>query len=208
MASLKSKKLLACARRLFETEGFHTTGIDRILEEAGVAKMTLYNNFGSKDQLIVAVLDDASQDMINQLKAATAAIQDPYEQILGIFDELATWYADPRFSGCMFQAAVAEFPDPDSDPAKAARAHLLRLTDLFQGLCTRAELPNAPTLASMLAMLASGANCTARQVRTRAPADQARQIAELVLERACSQGFPGKRPPVIAESLTNGVPGE
>lgn len=199
MASPKKSHLLACARRLFETEGFHTTGIERILDQAGVAKMTLYNNFGSKDMLIVAVLRDASNDMLGQLQQAVAHLRDPYEQILGIFDALAAWHSSDNFCGCMFQAAVAEFPDPTSEPALAARDHLLRLTSLFKDMCIRAELDRPDDLASMLAMLASGANCTARQVRNRKPADQAREIAEILLERACAR--PGRglaRPGLLA----------
>lgn len=187
MKASKKETLLSCARRLFEREGFHTTGIDRILSEAGVAKMTLYNHFGSKDMLIVAVLEDASRDMIEQLRGAVAHLHDPYEQILGIFDALARWHSSEKFCGCMFQAAVAEFPDPQSAPAVAARSHQLRLTELFADMCRRAELDQPDTLASMLSMLASGANCTARQIRTRTPADQARQIAEILLERACAR---------------------
>jgi len=199
MASPKKTKLLECARRLFETEGFHTTGIDRILDEAGVAKMTLYNNFGSKDMLIVAVLNDASVDMIDQLQRAIAHIIDPYEQILGVFDALAGWHSSKDFCGCMFQAAVAEFPNPESEPALAAHEHLLRLISLFKNMCVRAELDDPDTLASMLAMLASGANCMARQMRTRAPADQARQISEILLERACSR--PGR--PIGSHTILN-----
>lgn len=187
MASPKKTRLLACARRLFESEGFHTTGIDRILVEAGVAKMTLYNNFGSKDMLIVAVLRDASEDMMEQMRRATVHLEDPYEQILGIFDALAGWHRSENFCGCMFQAAVAEFPDPESGPAVAARDHFLHLAELFKDMCVRAELDEPDDLASMLAMLASGANCTARQIRTQQPALQARQIAEILLERACSR---------------------
>ncbi|MAO22641.1 MAG: TetR family transcriptional regulator [Phycisphaerae bacterium] len=204
MPSPKKAKLLACARHLFETEGFHTTGIDRILDEAGVAKMTLYNNFGSKDMLIVAVLNDASSDMINQLQDAIAHINDPYEQILGVFDALADWHSSDKFCGCMFQAAVAEFPDPNSAPAIAAREHLLRLHTLFQEMCQRAELNSPEVLGSMLSMLASGANCTARQIRTRVPADQARQIAEILLERACAR--PGQAThPIAPASRTESV---
>jgi AcrR family transcriptional regulator len=190
MPSSKKTKLLSCARKLFEAEGFHTTGIDRILDEAGVAKMTLYNNFGSKDMLIVAALNDASADILAQLKAAVAHLHDPYEQILGVFDALADWHTSDTFCGCMFQGAVAEFPDPESAPAIAAREHLVRLIALFRDMCVQAELDKADELGNMLAMLASGANCTARQIRTRAPADHARQIAEILLERACSR--PGR----------------
>jgi len=190
MTSHKRRKLLACARSLFETEGFHATGIDRILAQAGVAKMTLYNNFGSKDQLIVAVLEESSSELIERLKDAIAGLDDPCDQILGIFEQLAEMYDEPSFSGCMFQAAVAEFPDRDSGPARAAREHLERLTALFEEFCRRAELPEPGALGSMFAMLASGANCAARQIQDRTPAEQARQIAELVLERACSRSFP------------------
>jgi AcrR family transcriptional regulator len=190
MASQKRETLLSCARNLFETQGFHTTGIDRILDEANVAKMTLYNNFGSKDQLIVAVLDQASTSMINNLQGAAAACSDdPYEQILGIFDTLAMLFSDPSFCGCMFQAAVAEFPDPNSLPSKAAREHHARLIGMFQSLCIQAEIPDPLTLAQMLTMITSGSLCTARQNRSSQPALQARQIAEILLERACSTGF-------------------
>lgn len=187
MPPSKKQHLIECARHLFETEGFHTTGIERILDVADVAKMTLYNNFGSKDMLIVAVLHDASEDMLSKLKQSVSHLQDPYEQILGVFDALAGWYNSEGFCGCMFQAAVAEFPDPDSEPAKAAKAHLGRLIQLFNDMCIRAELDDAPTLSSMLAMIASGANCTARQIRTDLPARHARQIAEILLERACAR---------------------
>lgn len=187
MGSPKREKLLECARKLFEAEGFHTTGIDRILEEAGVAKMTLYNNFGSKDMLIVAVLEQSSKEMISRLKTMISELSnDPYEQILGVFDVFSDWFSSTEFCGCMFQAAVAEFPDQDSKPAQAAKAHLERMTTLFEGLCTNAELPNPQKLGQMLAMLASGSLCTARQVRSKQPALHAREIAEILLERACS----------------------
>ena len=187
MPAPKKQHLIDTARRLFASEGFHTTGIERILEEAGVAKMTLYNNFGSKDMLIVAVLNQTSIEMRQLLVQAVSHINDPYEQILGIFDALADWHTSDDFCGCMFQAAIAEYPDPDSEPAKAAQAHLIGLTEIFQDMCVRAELDEAQTLSSMLAMLASGANCTARQIRTDLPAKHARQIAEILLERACAR---------------------
>ncbi len=184
--SAKSIQLIATARALFEKEGFHATGIDRILTEAKVAKMTLYNNFGSKEQLIVAVLHDTSVSMITRLQAAAELTSnDPYEQILAVFTTLGNWFDDPTFCGCMFQAAVAEFPDPDSLPAIAAREHHERFCKTFEAMCVRAELTDAPALARKLAMLASGANCVARQARTRGPADDAQSIAELLLERAC-----------------------
>jgi len=194
----KRDVLLNCARRLFEAEGFHATGIDRVLAEAGVAKMTLYNNFGSKDGLIVAVLEQASEEMVARLeRTIEEQSSDPYEQILGVFDAFAMWFSNPEFCGCMFQAAVAEFPDPESRPALAARGHQIRVAGMFARLCTEAELPSPDDLGKMLGMLASGASCTARQVQTRQPADHARQIAEILLERACSGKLMAVEPVVV-----------
>ncbi len=185
MANSKRDQVLTCARELFEREGFHATGVDRILERAGVAKMTLYNNFGSKDQLIVEVLDQSSLIMMDRIKEyALNASSDSYEQILAIFRALGEWYQDPEFCGCMFQAAVAEFPDHDSKPAQAALAHHKRLTVIFEDLCTKAELKDPIELSRRLALLASGASCVARQAKARTPADDAYQIAEILLERA------------------------
>ena len=84
----------------------------------------------------------------------------------------------------MFQAAVAEFPDHDSEPAQAALAHHKRLTTIFEEMCIKAELKEPVQLSRRLALLASGASCVARQAKARTPADDAYQIAEILLERA------------------------
>ena len=56
MASAKRDQLIDTALELFNRDGYRATGIDKILGECGVAKMTLYNHFGSKDELILAAL--------------------------------------------------------------------------------------------------------------------------------------------------------
>jgi len=185
MTETKRDHLMQAARELFERDGFHATGVDAILEHAGVAKMTLYNNFGSKERLIVEVLEDSSARMIDRLERfALDAGPDPYEQILGIFAALGAWYADPAFCGCMHQAAVAEHPDPEDAVAQSARRHQVKVQDLFEDLCRRAELSSPGPLARRLALLASGATCVARQSRCRTPADDAHAVAEILLERA------------------------
>jgi len=185
MSTTKRDHLIQAARELFERDGFHATGVDTILEHAGVAKMTLYNNFGSKERLIIEVLEQGSRQMIERLEHfALGSGPDPYEQILGIFSALGAWYTDPEFCGCMFQAAVAEHPDPEDAVARAARAHQARVQELFEDLCRRADLMDPESLARRLALLASGATCVARQSRCRTPADDAYAVAEILLERA------------------------
>ena len=186
MSGSKREHVLTCARELFERDGFRATGVERILEHAGVAKMTLYNNFGSKDQLIAEVLRERSVAMVDRLAqfAATSG-NDPYDQILGIFRGLGDWYEDDAFCGCMIQAAVSEFPDTDSAPAQAAREHMIRIKDVFEALCRAAALRDPETLARQLTLIASGSTCIARQTKCRTPADDAYRLAEVLLERAC-----------------------
>ncbi|TGT02575.1 TetR family transcriptional regulator, partial [Mesorhizobium sp. M8A.F.Ca.ET.213.01.1.1] len=65
--SAKSQHVVDTAYALFKRDGFHATGIDRIIAEADIAKMTMYRNFPSKDELIVAVLDHRARRFERQL---------------------------------------------------------------------------------------------------------------------------------------------
>ena len=67
------ERLLAAANELFYDEGVHTVGIDRIIEQAGVAKASLYNTFGSKDELVRAYLQARHDSVARRIMAATPA---------------------------------------------------------------------------------------------------------------------------------------
>ena len=83
----KRDHLVETARRLFYRDGFHNTGIDAILAEAGVAKMTLYKHFKSKDELILAVLRRQDEEFRNQLmRRVEKDHKGPRERLLGLFD--------------------------------------------------------------------------------------------------------------------------
>ncbi|HEY1761825.1 MAG TPA: TetR/AcrR family transcriptional regulator [Acidimicrobiales bacterium] len=103
-------RLLEAANELFYAEGVQTVGIDRIIERAGVAKASLYNVFGSKEELVAAYLESRHQGTATRLSAAMEKIQDPREKIFAIFDEQAKQFRDPNFHGCAFVSASAEAP--------------------------------------------------------------------------------------------------
>ena len=90
MASSKRDQLINTAQELFYREGYHATGIDRILAESGVAKMTLYKHFRSKDELIQAVLQSREQSVLGQL-AAVRASAPAREAVLQVFEGLHAW---------------------------------------------------------------------------------------------------------------------
>jgi AcrR family transcriptional regulator len=184
-AHTKRDLLLDCARELFAREGFHATGVDRILDEAGVAKMTLYNNFGSKEQLIVEVLDTASQGLVDQMRGWIAPSTDPFDQIILLFDGLGTWFESPARCGCLIQAAAAEFSDPDTPIGQAILRHQERVQAFLAEIAGATECPDARGLAARLGLLLNGAMSASRICRCRQPADDAKAAAAILLEDAC-----------------------
>ena len=124
MARGKREELVETALALFGREGFHATGIDRILAEAGVAKMTLYHHFRSKDELILAALRLRDERFRNDfMRRVEKNADDPAERLLAIFDVFAEMFREGGATGCTFINACAEYADPDSPIHRAAAEH-------------------------------------------------------------------------------------
>jgi AcrR family transcriptional regulator len=101
-----------------ESHGFHATGIDRIISEADVAKMTMYRHFPSKDGLIVEVLDYRARRFEHQLDHLAEQAAEPEQKITTIFGWYGRWFGAPDFHGCLFAHALAEFGEPDHPYSK------------------------------------------------------------------------------------------
>ena len=108
----KRQHVVETAYALFKRAGFHATGIDRIIAEAEVAKMTMYRHFPSKDELIVAVLDYRARRFDHQLDRLAEEAATPEQKIGKIFDWHDRWFRSPDFRGCLFADALAEFGVP------------------------------------------------------------------------------------------------
>ena len=115
------QRLLEVAERLFYAEGVHAVGIDRIIAEAGVAKASFYHHFRSKDDLVAAYL--AEQSQAQRDKAADLPDGPPRARLMAIFDSVSEVARDPRYRGCPFVNAAAEFPDPDHPVRKVIADH-------------------------------------------------------------------------------------
>src|SRR5580700_2351008 len=98
-------RLLSAANELFYAEGIQTVGIDRIIERAGVAKASLYNIFGSKEELVAAYLASRHDRTTSRLTEAIESVDDPRQKILAVFDAQARQYEQLDFNGCAFSAA-------------------------------------------------------------------------------------------------------
>ncbi len=185
MASAKRDRLIDTAIELFNRDGYRATGIDRILAESGVAKMTLYNHFGSKDELILAALkrrDARWREWFGHALARRA--ESPRGRLLAVFDALEEWFAQADFQGCMFMRAASEFCACD-DPIHAASAEHQRLfLAELRDLAAAAGAQRPAKLARELLLLVLGAT-VATQVNGPLGAGQAaKKAAEVLIEAA------------------------
>jgi AcrR family transcriptional regulator len=151
----KRQTLLAAARSLFTADGFRATGIEALLEHAGVAKMTLYHHFESKDALALAVVAQASEELLAALEAVADAAGDPAEALVAVVG----FPAQPQVAGngCLFHHVCAEFKDPQAPLRLAVRDHKRRVRDHLEGLARRAGAREPRELAEQLFVLFEGA---------------------------------------------------
>ena len=181
--SSKRTQLISTASELFAQHGFHATGIDLILEQSGVAKMTLYNHFGSKDGLIVATINDRSASVMTWIEFETASrAQTALGKLLVLFDIHESWYNRPDFTGCYFQRVCAEYPRHDSAPHRAAADHFSKLFDHLRGLAEDADLAAPATRAEEALLLIEGATLLAKATGATIAARRARRAFEAMLK--------------------------
>jgi len=170
---------------MFCAIGFHTVSVDDIIEEAGVARMTLYKNFGSKEDLIVATLRREDklfrQWLIGTIEALSTR---PADRINALFMALHERFASEGYYGCAFIRASIEFPDHQHPVHRAALAHREMIRSYFRGLADEAGALQPRVLAEQLYLLFEGA-ITASQLHGEPwPADYARQAAEHLVAAA------------------------
>ncbi len=155
-------RLLDTAGRLFQRHGFPAVGIDRILAESGVAKMTLYRHFPSKDALIAAYLSRADAQFWSWAEKAMAGAESPEARLLALFEAIESLAASPDCLGCVFQGAVMAFPEPRHPGHRVAMRHKQAMRDRLSALAAAAGLRQPDRLASQLALLIDGAWIAAR----------------------------------------------
>jgi AcrR family transcriptional regulator len=178
------RRLLAVADRLFYEEGVHVVGIDRLLEEAGVAKASLYQHFGSKDGLVRVYLEEHFEVRREHVAQVLARYDSPRERLLGLFSDVEDALAESAFRGCRFVNASAE-ARPDESIGAITEAYRTWLRALFADLAEAAGVNNPKRLGRQLALLYDGAAVAARLDADRTGAAvAARSAATALLDAA------------------------
>ena len=161
--SEKRQHIIETAYALFKRAGFHATGIDTIIAEAGVAKMTMYRHFPSKDGLVVAVLDWRAERFERQLDQLAEAGGSPQQKIAKILDWYGRWFQSEDFHGCLFAHAVAEFGDPAHPIFQAATRQKNSLQRRMRRILEEtSSRQRAESIATSLLMLIEGATLLAQ----------------------------------------------
>jgi len=172
------QRILETADRLFYQDGIRAVGIDRIIAEAGVAKMSLYKHFLSKDDLILAVLQHREQGVLEFFRSSMERHGKKAKTPLrAFFAALKDFFESPGFRGCPFQNAAVELADPAHPGTEFVRVHKQRFNEFLRGLVEQTVGKAAAKVAPAVNILVDGAIITAVIQGNPDAADVARDAA-------------------------------
>ena len=156
------QRILETADRLFYHDGIRRVGIDRIIAEADVAKMSLYKHFPSKDDLILAVLQYREETMLEFFRAAMERHGTrTNDKLRAFFAALKELFQSPGFRGCSFQNAAVELADPTHAASRFVKDHKCRFQKFLAGLVEESLGKGASKVAPAVGLLVEGAIVTA-----------------------------------------------
>ncbi|MEM8886132.1 MAG: TetR/AcrR family transcriptional regulator [Planctomycetota bacterium] len=152
------ERLLATAVQLFAKKGFQAVGLDEVLADAGVTKTTFYKHFESRDELMLEAvrMRDEWESTAWGREAARLGGEAPAAQLRAYFDVMEQWFLDPEFSGCLFIATTAEFPNPLDPIHRVAAGHKRRTRDAWRDLAAEAGAPDPEGFADQFTALFEG----------------------------------------------------
>lgn len=184
------QKILDAAATLFYNDGITNTGINSITDKANVAKMSLYNNFATKSDLITCYIEARHQEWLDLYERRKAQITTPVEGILAVFDayqDHAEFAYDKGFRGCGLLNAAAEFP-AHSPERLAVKNHKDEIEAILAGHLQ--QLSNDPQrvkeLALLLSFILEGSIARAGLESSSAKVFAAKRIVQSLLEQEIS----------------------
>jgi len=181
----KRDLLLDTAFRLFYRDGYHAVGIDTILAEAGLAKMTLYHHFASKEELIVSALERRGREISTGLVAAVeAAGASPRKRFLAVFDWYERWFKSKEFNGCAFIRAAGEYPELQSPVHQVVTRQKQASREVLASLLADLGVASPKSLAGQIQLLLEGAIVTAHTSGDPATILLAREAALVLIKTA------------------------
>ncbi len=187
------ERILDTAYDLFSHHGIRAVGVDRIIATSGVAKMSLYRHFHSKEALVLAFLQEREKRWTMEWLHAevTSRADDGAGRMLAIFDVFDEWFRQADFEGCSFINVLLEFGELDHPIRQATTEHLATIRGLVREFAEQAGVDDPEAVACQWHILMKGSIVAAGEGDTEA-ARRAQALGRLLLESegALAPGLP------------------
>jgi AcrR family transcriptional regulator len=158
--------------------------IDRVIEHAGVAKASLYNTFGSKEELVRAYLEDRHARTRERMgRELQARYSTPRKRLVGVFEVQGLAFTEPDFRGRAFVTASAE-SEAGKAVQQATEEYRIRMRSLFLDLAYAAQAPQPEALAKRLVLLYDGAGISSWMDQVPSVAAASRDVAQRLADAA------------------------
>jgi AcrR family transcriptional regulator len=165
------ERILDAAAEMFYRAGVRAVGIDAVIARSGVAKMSLYRNFPSKDLLVAAWLEERDRAFWQRWNRAAATCPgDPRAQLEAILDMIAARVSHPEWRGCPFLNTNTEFPEPGHPARAVILANKRAVYDRLRPLAAATGAGDPDLLAQQLQLLIDGAYAIGQSLGPEGPA--------------------------------------
>lgn len=177
------EKILATAEELIYQNGIHATGMDLLVKTSGVARKSIYRHFTNKDEVAAAALNARDVRWMAWFRRECDKAETTRERILNIFTVLKSWFESEGYRGCAFINTAGEVGDPDDPVRQIARLHKQKLLDYLLELTGQLNTDQPLPLARQLLILIEGAITLSRVMGDYRAADEAKDVAQLLLKQ-------------------------
>ncbi|MBS0883240.1 TetR/AcrR family transcriptional regulator [Pantoea sp. JGM49] len=179
-------KILKTAEELIYQNGIHAMGMDLLVKTSGVARKSIYRHFANKEDVASAALTERDERWMQWFRTESDKGKTPQERILNMFTVLKSWFESDGFRGCAFINTAGEVGDPEDPVRQIAKMHKQKLLDYALELTEQLNVEHPEDLARQLLILLEGAISMSYVMGDGSAADNAQDIAKLMLERASS----------------------
>ncbi|MGM0931185.1 MAG: TetR/AcrR family transcriptional regulator [Actinomycetota bacterium] len=185
-------RILNSAEELFFQQGIAVTGVDRVAATAGVAIVTLYKHFGSKDNLLREVLARRLETWTKHWDEAIARAATAEDRLLAVFDAIETFRASAnQTQWCSFLATASERPAPtgdQDDPVfELIRQDTQMITERLTRLAKEASCPEPATVSAVLLLLYNGVLSSRLRGEPSNPVAHARTVGRSIMRAGVGQ---------------------
>lgn len=178
------EKILKTAEQLIYQNGIHAMGMDLLVKTSGVARKSIYHHFANKEDVASAALTERDERWMHWFRTESDKGETPQERILNMFTALKSWFESDGFRGCAFINTAGEVGDPDDPIRQIAKMHKQKLLDYALEVCGQLDVKEPEILAKQLLILLDGAITTSYVMGDGSAADNARDMAKMMLEQA------------------------